>query len=233
MPSLQDSEPSPLKDLVLGSHALENGDVATAQRLLTRAAASADPTVQADANVRLSSIYVIYGEPRLQAETATTALSLVTEDDEVALAAWSSLASAESALHGAPAGLAVLSQRLPARVADVAGADAELLVVRGVLKMYATHTRAGVEDLRAAIRLARDGSAHHLPAAHVSIWRAGCSSSGIGTRHWCMPGLPRRSPPRTDTAGCEAGPSSCWARWPLHEGSGEMPKNISLPLNRR
>ena len=82
------------------------------------------------------------------------------------------LASAESALHGAPAGLAVLSQRLPARVADVAGADAELLVVRGVLKMYATHTRAGVEDLRAAIRLARDGSAHrHLPAAHVYLAR--------------------------------------------------------------
>jgi DNA-binding CsgD family transcriptional regulator len=169
---LRDTEQTPLKDLLLGSHALENGDVAAAQRLLTRAASSTDPMVSADANIRLSSIYVLHGDARLQAQTAAAALSVVTEDDDVARAAWTSLASAESAMHGAPAGLAVLSTRLPALVTDVSGADAELLMVRGVLKMYATQTRAGVADLRTAVHLSRQGSAHrHLPAAHVYLGR--------------------------------------------------------------
>ena len=84
-----------------------------------------------------------------------------------------SLASAECSLNGAPAGLAVLAKRLPSHAADVDGVDAELLVVRGLLKLYAAETRAGADDLRAAIHLSREGFSHqHLPAAHVYLARA-------------------------------------------------------------
>jgi DNA-binding CsgD family transcriptional regulator len=175
LPGLQACEPTPLRDLVLGSYALETGDAATAQRLLSCAAADADadPTVQAEANVRLSGIYVMQGEPVRQAEAAAAALSLDPTDDQIARTAWGSLASAESTLNGAPAGLAVLAQRLPAHAADVAGADAELLVVRGLLKLYAAETWAGIDDLRAAIRMSRAGFSHqHLPAAHIYLARA-------------------------------------------------------------
>jgi len=175
LPGLKACDPSPLRDLVLGSFALETGDAASAQRLLSCAAAAADtdPTVQAEANVRLSGIYVMQGEPSRQAEAAAAALSLDPTDDQIARTAWGSLASAKSTLNGAPAGLAVLAQRLPAHAADVAGADAELLVVRGLLKLYAAETWAGIDDLRAAIRLSRAGTSHqHLPAAHVYLARA-------------------------------------------------------------
>jgi DNA-binding CsgD family transcriptional regulator len=175
LPGLQTCEPSPLRDLVLGGFALETGDAVTAQRQLScaAAAAEADPIVAAEANVRLSGIYVMQGEPSRQAEAAAAALSRDPADAQIARTAWGSLASAESTLNGAHAGLAVLAQRLPAHAAEVAGADAELLVVRGLLKLYAAETRAGIDDLRAAIRMSRAGFSHqHLPAAHVYLARA-------------------------------------------------------------
>ena len=69
---LRSCDPSPLRDLVLGSYAYETGDAETAQRLLTNAAAAddAEPSVRADAHIRLSSIYVLRGEPRQQAQAA-------------------------------------------------------------------------------------------------------------------------------------------------------------------
>jgi hypothetical protein len=78
LPALQACEPTPLRDLVLGSFALETGNAATAQRQLSCAAGAtdADPAVRAEANVRLSGIYVMQGEPSRQAEAAAAALSL-------------------------------------------------------------------------------------------------------------------------------------------------------------
>lgn len=172
---LEACDPSPLRDLVLGSYAYETGDSEAAERLLASTAgdAAAEPTVRADASVRLSSIYVMQGEPGRQAQAAAAALSHDGADDQIARTAWGSLASAESNMNGAPAGLVVLAQRLPAHIDDVADADAELLVVRGALKLYATQTRAGIDDLRAAIRMSRTGSARqHLPAAHIYLARA-------------------------------------------------------------
>jgi ATP/maltotriose-dependent transcriptional regulator MalT len=94
-------------------------------------------------------------------------------EDQTARSAWGALASAEFSLNGAPAGLAVLEQRLPERPDEVAGADAELLAVRGLLRLYAAETRTAIVDLRAAIRLSRAGfSQQHLPAAHAYLARA-------------------------------------------------------------
>lgn len=174
VPTLQACDAGPLRDLVLGSYAYETGDAETAQRLLTAAAAhdGADSGVRADAHVRLSSIYILQGEPRRQAQAAQAALSFDGASDEIARTAWGSLASAEFTLNGAPAGLAVLARRLPDHAGEVDGADAELLVVRGLLKLYAAETRAGVGDLRVAIQMSRDGMSHqHLPAAHVYLAR--------------------------------------------------------------
>jgi ATP/maltotriose-dependent transcriptional regulator MalT len=66
----------------------------------------------------------------------------------------------------------VLARRLPDRASEIDGADAELLVVRGLLRLYVAETRAGVHDLRVAIQMSRDGFSHqHLPAAHVYLAR--------------------------------------------------------------
>jgi ATP/maltotriose-dependent transcriptional regulator MalT len=159
---------------VLGSYAYETGDAETAQRLLSSAATHDDAalSVRADAHVRLSSIYILQGEPRRQAQAAKAALSLEGADDEITRTAWGSLASAEFTLNGAPAALAVLARRLPDHVGEIDGADAELLAVRGLLKLYAAETRAGINDLRVAIQMSRDGVSHqHLPAAHVYLAR--------------------------------------------------------------
>jgi DNA-binding CsgD family transcriptional regulator len=167
-------DPTPLRDLVLGSYAYETGDAETARLLLINAAApaDADPDVRADAHIRLSSLYVLRGDPRQQAEAAEAALS-IGGDDRITRSALGSLASAEFSLNGAPAGLAVLEKRLPEHASDVAGSDAELLAVRGLLRLYAAQTRSGVVDLRAAIQMSRSGfSQQHLPAAHVYLARA-------------------------------------------------------------
>ena len=172
--TIRSCDASPLRDLVLGSYAYETGDAETAQRLLTRAAGEdADPSVRADANIRLSSIYVLRGEPRQQALAAEAALSSGASDDQVSRTAWGSLASAEFSLNGAPAGLAVLEKRLPEHTGDVVGDDSELLAVRGLLRLYAAQTRPGIVDLRAAIQMSRAGFAQqHLPAAQVYLARA-------------------------------------------------------------
>ncbi len=75
----------------------------------------ADQAIRADAHVRLSSIYVMRGEPRRQAQAAEAALSLDAGNDQITRTALGSLASAEFTLNGAPAGLAVLEKRLPER----------------------------------------------------------------------------------------------------------------------
>jgi DNA-binding CsgD family transcriptional regulator len=173
--NIETCDPGPLRDLVLGSYAYEKGDAETAQRLLSAAATheAADPGVRADAHVRLSSIYILQGEPRRQAQAAEAVLSLDSADAQIARTAWGSLASAELTLNGAPAALVVLARRLPDHAGEIDGADAELLVVRGLLKLYAAETRAAVDDLRVAIQMSRDGASHqHLPPAHAYLARA-------------------------------------------------------------
>jgi DNA-binding CsgD family transcriptional regulator len=175
LPMLESTEPGPLRDSVLGGYAYEMGDTDRAKRLLSGVGScdDADASVRAYALLRLSSIYLLAGEPREQAAAAEAALSMDGHDSEIARSAWGSLASAESALRGPAAGLAVLARRLPDQLGDVDDADAELLAVRGLLKLYAADTRAGAEDLRAAIRSSRQGfSGQHLPAAHTYLARA-------------------------------------------------------------
>ena len=77
--------------------------------------------------------FVMRGEPRRQAQAAKAALALDAANDEIARTAWGSLVSAEFTLNGAPAALTVLGRRLPDHAGEIDGADAELLVVRGLL----------------------------------------------------------------------------------------------------
>jgi DNA-binding NarL/FixJ family response regulator len=175
LPDIEACDPGPLRDLVLGGLEYEKGEFDSAQRLLASAAAhdDADPNVRAEAHIRLGSIYLLQGEPRRQAQAAQAALSLGGNDEQVDRTAWGSLASAEFSLNGAPAGLAVLERRLPEEPGDIAGVDAELLAVRGLLRLYAAQTRPAIADLRAAIQMSRAGfSQPHLPAAHVYLARA-------------------------------------------------------------
>ena len=175
LPNIEACDPGPLRDLVRGGYEYETGDFDSAQRLLSAAAAheAADSSVRAEAHIRLGSIYLLQGEPRRQAQAAQAALSVGGADEQMDRTAWGSLASAEFSLNGAPAGLAVLERRLPEEPGDIAGVDAELLAMRGLLRLYAAQTRPAIADLRAAIRMSRAGfSQPHLPAAHVYLARA-------------------------------------------------------------
>jgi len=69
--SLRACDPGPLRDLVLGSYAYETGDAESALALLSNAAShdDADASIRADAHIRLSSIYVLRGDPWQQAGT--------------------------------------------------------------------------------------------------------------------------------------------------------------------
>jgi hypothetical protein len=203
VPVIEACDPGPLRDLVLGSFAYETGDAEGAQRLLSRAAAEedADPSVRADAHIRLSSIYIMRGEPVRQAQSAEAALSLGGGDDQITRSALGSLASAEFSLNGAPAGLAVLEKRLPERPGDVAGADGELLAVRGLLRLYAAQTRSGI--VVCARRSGCPGRASHssIYLPRMSIWPGRSTSSATGMRRWCTHELPRRSSATTGSAG--------------------------------
>ncbi len=174
-PRLAACADGPLRSLVLGVLAWNQGDLATAEEWLLRVPAEAgdrgaDAAVVAAALARLSSVYATEGRGREAVGYATGALSLRVPDRHTERLAVIGLAYGESMLRGMTAGLARLRERLPASPGDVTPADADLLVTRGSLLCYAGRTRAAIADLRAAIRRAREGSRVVLLArAHLHL----------------------------------------------------------------
>jgi ATP/maltotriose-dependent transcriptional regulator MalT len=174
--------PGPLRSLVLGTLALDQGEAAAAELWLARVSAAdhadggADDQGPPDAGIlaaalcSLGSLYVNQGRAAEAAPLATRALALTPPDPELERAAWSVRALSEGMLRGAPAGLDRLAGRLPGTAEAVSGADASLLVVRGTLGFYAGRTTAATTDLRSAIRIASQNSAAPaLPRAHLRL----------------------------------------------------------------
>ncbi len=166
---------TPQRGLVLGMLAWEQGDSAGAEKWLLEAASARhaghthDPVV-VPALTQLGALYCTHGRGVQAIEAARLALSLQPADLETERAAWSALAIGEATVHGAPAGLARLAERLPQSADAVAAEDTDLLIVRGTLGFYAGRVVAGSADLRVAIRLARQGaSAAQLPRAHLQL----------------------------------------------------------------
>jgi len=174
--------PQPLRSLVLGMLAWEQGDAVTAERQLREAAAgpagdgsagdgSADG-VTADALARLAVLYATQIRGREGVDAATRALALPGVPAEVDGTASLALAFSEGVLHGAATGLERLARRLPQRAAEVGPADVDVLIARGSLRMHAGHPHAAVADLRAGVRLARYGPSQLLTRAHLDLCQA-------------------------------------------------------------
>lgn len=175
-------QPTPLRNLVLGTLAVDQGDATAAERWLLAVTApdgaaigledhTGSPTdVVPAALCALGALYVHQGRAAEAASLAAQAISLAPADQSQERAAWAVLAMSEGMLRGAPAGLARLAVRLPGAAESVSGADTTLLITRGTLGFYAGRTMAAAADLRAAVRAApRNSAAEHLTRAHLHL----------------------------------------------------------------
>ena len=165
----------PLRSLVLGQLAWEEGASVPAESWLIEASKSAggpepDGEAAAAALGHLGTLYHTQGRGREAIGAATRLLALSNVPGELERSGWIALAAGTAAGHGAAAGLDRLASRLPQPAGSVPAADADLLIARGALGFYAGRTTAAIADLRAAIRLARHGAAAaQLPRAHVQL----------------------------------------------------------------
>ncbi len=165
----------PLRSLVLGQLAWEEGASVPAESWLIEASGPAsesgpDGEVAATALGRLATLYYTQGRGKEAIGSATRLLALSNLPGELERSGWIALAAGIAMDQGAAAGLDRLAGRLPQPPGSVPAADADLLIVRGALGFYAGRTMAAIADLRAAIRLARHGAAAaQLPRAHVQL----------------------------------------------------------------
>jgi ATP/maltotriose-dependent transcriptional regulator MalT len=175
-------QPTPLRNLVLGTLAVDQGDATAAERWLRavtapdgEAAGPGDHTrspadIVPAALCTLGSLYVHQGRAVEAVTLAARAISLDPADQSQERAAWTMLALGEGMLRGAPAGLVRLAERLPGAAEWVSGADTTLLITRGTLGFYAGRTMAAAADLRAAIRVApRNLAPAQLSRAHLQL----------------------------------------------------------------
>ena len=175
-------QPTPLRNLVLGTLALDQGDAMAAERWLLAVTAPDGEATGAEGHTEspadivpaalctLGSLYVHQGRAVEAVTLAARAISLDSADQSQERAAWTVLALGEGMLRGAPAGLARLAERLPGAAEWVSGADTTLLITRGTLGFYAGRTMTAAADLRAAIRVApRDSAPAQLSRAHLHL----------------------------------------------------------------
>jgi DNA-binding CsgD family transcriptional regulator len=165
----------PLRSLVLGQLAWEEGASVPAESWLIEAAKPAggpgpDGEVAGAALGHLGTLYHTQGRGKEAIDAATRLLALNNLPGELERSGWIALAAGRAADQGAVAALDLLASRLPHPAETVPAADADLLIARGVWGFYAGRTTAAIADLRAAIRLARHGAAAvQLPRAHLQL----------------------------------------------------------------
>jgi DNA-binding CsgD family transcriptional regulator/tetratricopeptide (TPR) repeat protein len=160
----------PARNLVLGTLAWQQGQAEQAIDWLGRAGQADGPNdVKAEALAQLGQVYAseMRGEEAVAA--AEAALRLQPRDPVTEQTAWTALTLGRGCIDGAPAGIEVMNQRLP-DPAHATPADAELLIIRGTLDLYATRYHAAIDDLSAAVRLLHSGDmAAHFARAHVHL----------------------------------------------------------------
>jgi DNA-binding CsgD family transcriptional regulator len=159
---------SPLRDLVLGLVDWEVGDAAAAMRWLQAAVdgsgAAADPSSVARAWAQLAEVHVLAGRAREAAAAAQKALDLTVRDSTAEHIAWIHVATGEAMLHGGPAGLRRLADRLPEKPEEIALGEVDLLVTRASIAYYSAHRTQARADLDVVLELARRGH----PAVQLS-----------------------------------------------------------------
>jgi DNA-binding CsgD family transcriptional regulator len=163
---------SPTRNFILGTLDWELGNAASAQRRLRQAAVGAMALADGDcagwAWAQLAEVYSTQGRAQDTIEAANRALALAESDTRLELFAWMGLATGEGLLRGAPAGLERMRQRLPQPAEQVSDHEANMLVTRGVLGMYAGRTGSAISDHRAALRTARI-TVHQIARCHFQL----------------------------------------------------------------
>ena len=161
---------SPTRSLLLGVMDWEQGDVAGGERWLRRAAVEA--TAVADwegagwAWAQLAEVHVTQGRAHAAVEAADQALALAEGRPRVERMAWIFLALGQGMLHGAPAGLERMRQRLPQPGDQVPDNEANLLVTRGTLGLFAGRTTIAIADHRAVLGAAKRTSIYQMARCH-------------------------------------------------------------------
>ncbi len=173
---LEGARPSPLRDLVVGLIDWEMGDALSARQWLLQAVqdqdGDADPPSVARAWAQLAELYVIGGEAEAGVAAAHEALERAEPGTSAERLAWLHLATGESMLRGGPAGLEILTRRLPESPSEIASTDIDLLVSRANLSYYSNRGESARADLRAVLAMVRRGivpvqlaRCHYLMAA--------------------------------------------------------------------
>jgi DNA-binding CsgD family transcriptional regulator len=179
-PRLDACRADPVRSLVLGMAAWDQGEPVLAEKLLAEAAGlaagrslspahAAETATAADALAQLSVIYVAQVRAPEAVDAAMAALAYRPVEPSVERTATMSAALGAAMLRGAPAGLERLAGRLPADPERAEPADVDLVITRGTLHRYAGHLAPGITDLRAALRLARHVATTQLPRAHLHL----------------------------------------------------------------
>jgi DNA-binding CsgD family transcriptional regulator len=164
---------SPTRNLVLGVMDWELGDAASAERWLVQAARDATEIKDWDsagwAWAQLAEIHVTQGRAQDAIDAANHALALIESGPRVERLAWICLAMGEGMLHGAPVGLDRMRQRLPQPAEQVPDDEANMLVTRGTLGLYAGRTTSAISDHLAVLRAARRTSIHQIARCHFQM----------------------------------------------------------------
>ena len=179
-PRLEACDPGPERSYVLGCLAWAQGDIESTEEFCTDAARYADrdwpgtgtPLGTEAVPGALLLLALVYGttvRPIKAVEAATRVLALAPKAPDWERAASVARAFGETLLRGAPAGLKLLAERLPAGPEAVVAADVDLLVTRGTLGLYAGLLSSPLADLRAVVRLARRNPCVLLSRSHVHL----------------------------------------------------------------
>jgi DNA-binding CsgD family transcriptional regulator len=164
---------SPTRSVLLGEMDWELGDAASAERWLRRA--GVDAVAVADwgcagwAWAQLAEVCVTQGRAGAAVGAANQALALTEGGPRVERLAWICLATGEGMLHGAPAGLDRMRQRLPQPADQVPDDEANMLVTRGTLGLYAGRTTSAISDHRAVLRAAQRTSVYQIARCHFQM----------------------------------------------------------------
>ena len=151
---------SPTRSVLLGEMDWELGDSASAERWLRQAAT--DATAIADwgcagwAWAQLAEVYVTQGRAQDAIDAANQALALTESGPRVERLAWICLATGRgNAPRRCRLGWTGCDSGCPSRPEQVPDDEANMLVTRGTLGLYAGQTTGAISDHRAVLRAAK------------------------------------------------------------------------------
>ena len=151
-PRLEACEQSPLRSLVLGTLAWDDGDAATAGAVAPGCSGAAsgpgddDQRILTRALVQLGGLYATQGRPQDGIDVATRALALDPADAQVERLGWITLALGWGGCEALRPAWTAWPSGSPSRPRRSLLGDADLLVTRGSLGFYAGRTTAAIAD---------------------------------------------------------------------------------------